>query len=184
MVYTKSMVNKKREDERGTYFSIVTHNMALGAEIVDVLPDFVSWAYIIHEPDTEEGSKHYHFLVRANGTRSVKQIADKVGIPSNFVQVVRKVVAFRRYMLHLDNDEKITYTLDDIHTNCRIDFVSAIEGNKKKDCNALFRDFKRLSRGIISPEEFVQLNYVELEKMGFYQKIKIFEMITRVHGTT
>ncbi|MBQ3445813.1 hypothetical protein IJG29_03790 [Candidatus Saccharibacteria bacterium] len=120
---------EKHEKEKGTFFCSVTHDLSLADEMIKVLPDFNSWAYIRHEPDTEEGTPHVHFLVRNNGTRSVKQIADKLGISSQYVQVCRKVVAFRRYMLHLDQEEKIKYKLDDIHTNRLSDFKAVIVGN-------------------------------------------------------
>ena len=179
---------KKLEDhlkEKGTFFCIVSHDLDQCQELIKVLPDFTSWAYIRHEPDSEQGSPHYHFLVRNNGTRSVSQIADKLGISGQYVQVCRKVVAFRRYMLHLDNDEKIKYSLDDIHTNRLPDFKSAILGNDQKDINDLYRDWRRLLAGDLTASEFVQLNYVELSKMNFYQKIKTFEVISKVaHNTT
>ena len=175
----------KHEQERGTFFCSVTHDLALAEEMIKVLPDFTSWAYIRHEPDTEDGTPHVHFIVRQNGTRNVRQIADKLGISSQYVQVCRKVVAFRRYMLHLDQDEKKKYNLEDIHTNRMADFKAAVIGNEQKDINALYRDFIDLSRGTITPDEFIQLNYVELSNMPFYQKIKTFEIITKhAHGTT
>lgn len=171
--------------EKGTFFCSVTHDLELAQEIIKVLPDFTSWAYIRHEPDTEDGTEHYHFLVRNNGTRSVGQIADKLGISGQYVQVCRKVVAFRRYMLHLDQDEKIKYTLDDIHTNRLPDFKAAIIGNDQKDINDLYKDWLRLCRGDLTSSEFIQQNWGELSKLPFYQKIKTFELLTKyAHNTT
>lgn len=169
--------------EKGTYFCSVTHDLALADEMIKVLPDFTSWAYIRHEPDTEEGTPHVHFLVRNNGTRSVWQIANKLGINGQYVQVCRKVVAFRRYMLHLDNDEKIKYELKDVYTNRVSDFESAIIGNYEKDINSLFADFIKLSKGTMTPQEFIQLNYVEMSKMCFSQKIKTFQIINTTFGS-
>lgn len=172
------------EKEKGSYFCSVTHDLALAEEMIKTLPDFTYWAYIKHQPDTDEGTEHYHFLVRHNGSRSVKQIADKLGISPQYVQVCRKVVAFRRYMLHLDDDDKIKYTIDDISTNSLFSFREAIEGNNEKDVNSLFRDFKNLYSGVITPEEFIQSNFVEMSKMAFSQKIKIFEIILNMAHTT
>lgn len=177
----------QHENEKGTYFCSVTHDLALAEEMKKVLPDFTNWAWIYHEPDTEEGTPHVHFLIRHNGTRSVKQIADKLGIASNYVQVCRKVVAFRRYMLHLDSDDKIKYTIDDVHSNNIADFKEAELGNQVKDVYALYRDFQKLSSGKITPDEFIQLNFVEMSKMAFSQKIKTFEILQKTfmsHTTT
>ncbi|MBQ9180946.1 hypothetical protein IJ135_02535 [Candidatus Saccharibacteria bacterium] len=168
------------EKEQGTFFCSVTHDLDLAKEMIQVLPDFTSWAYIYHQPDTEEGTPHYHFLVRNNGTRNVRQIADKLGIPSNYVQVCRKVVAFRRYMLHLDNDEKIKYTIDDVVTNRISDFKQAIQGNTESDVYELFRSFRSLSDGSLTADEFIQQNFIEMSKMAFSQKIKTFEIILKV----
>lgn len=170
--------------QRGTYFCSVTHDLDLATKMVETLPDFLSWAYIIHEPDTDNSTKHYHFLVRCNGTRTVKQIGDKLGISGQYVQVCKKVVAFRRYMLHLDCEEKIKYSLEDLHCNCLPDFKSAIIGNDKKDINDIYSDWKRLRSGRLTAEEFLQQNYVEISKLPFYQKIKTFELIDKYCCTT
>lgn len=171
------------EKEKGTYFCSVTHDLDLAQEMIKTLPDFTYWAWIRHDPDTEQGTEHYHFLVRHNGSRSVKQIADKLGISPQYVQVCRKVVAFRRYMLHLDSDDKIKYTIDDVHTSSIAGFRDAIEGNKERDVYSLFKDFRNLSTGAITPDEFIQLNFIEMSKMAFSQKIKTFDIINKTYNT-
>lgn len=171
---------KQHSKEKGTYFCSVTHDLGLADEMINTLPDFNFWAYIRHEPDIEEGTPHVHFLVRSNGTRNIQQIADKLGISPQYVQVCRKVVAFRRYMLHLDQDEKIKYTLDDIHTNHLLYFKEAIIGNQEKDVYDLFKSFRSLSSGEKTADEFIQENYIEMSKMAFSQKIKTFEIILKI----
>lgn len=171
------------EKEKGTFFTSVTHDLELAQNMIQVLPDFTSYAYIYHEPDTETGTPHYHFLVRNNGTRSVKQIADKLGISPQYVQVCRKVVAFRRYMLHLDQDEKKKYTLDDLVTNRKLDFEAAVRGEQQTDVYDLFKSFRQLAQGMKTPDEFIQENFIELSKMCFSQKIKTFETILKISDT-
>lgn len=168
------------EKERGTYFTCVTNDETCRKNIKEICKDFQSWAWIDHEPDTEDGKPHTHFLLRANGTRSVKQMADRIEISPQYVQVCRKVVAFRRYMIHLDNPEKKQYKLEDIHSSSIDSFKMAIEGEKNKDVYSLFRDFKLLSEGKITPDEFVQQNYIDMTNMAFSQKIKTFEIILKV----
>lgn len=171
--------------EKGTFFCSVTHDLDLGKRMVEVLPDFTSWAYIFHEADSDEGTPHYHFLVRNNGTRSVGQIADKLGISGQYVQVCRKVVAFRRYMLHLDSDDKIKYTLDDIKTSDLPAFKEAMNGNDKRDVCDIQRNWRDLTLGRMTREEFIQLNWSEIQKLNFYQKIKTFELLDKyAHNTT
>lgn len=173
------------ELQRGTWFTSVTHDLKLAEDMIQVLPDFQSWAYIKHLPDTEDSTEHYHFLIRSNGTRSIKQVADKLGIPSNFVQICRKVVAFRRYMMHLDSDDKIKYDVSDVVSNCKVLFEQAKIGNEKKDVLSLYNEYKLLLQGKITADEFVQSNFIELSNMPFYQKIKTFDIIFKSsHGTT
>ena len=168
---------EKHCKETGTFFCSVTHDLTLAEEMKKSSLDFQSWAWIYHEPDTEDGTPHVHFLVRANGTRNVRQVAEKLGIEPNYVQVCRKVVAFRRYMMHLDSDDKIKYNVSDIHTNNHTDFRIASRGNEEKDINSLWHDFCRLKSGRMTADEFIQLNFIEMTKMPFYQKIKTFEII-------
>ena len=129
------------EKQKSTYFCTVTHDLELAERMKSICLDMKYYAYIYHEPDNDDGSPHYHFIVRNNGTRSVKQIADKFGIPSNFVQPCRKVVAYRRYLLHLDNDDKIKYKVEDVHTNDIASIKSAVLGNDVKDVFSLYKLF-------------------------------------------
>lgn len=170
------------EKEKGTYFCSVSHNIPQCLDMIKTLPDFTYWAYIFHEPDTEEGSPHCHFLVRHNGSRSVKQIAEKLGISPQYVQVCRKVTAFRRYMLHLDQDEKKKYSLDDIKTSDILTFKEAISGNTKKDVLSIYRSFSSLSQGRVTVDEFIQENWVEFQRMSFATQIKIFKILHETWG--
>lgn len=169
----------QHEKEKGTYFCVVTNDNSCRVNIKQICADFPFFAWVDHLPDDENGSEHTHFLLRNTGTRSVKQMADRLQIPSNYVQVCRKVTAFRRYMLHADNPEKRQYTLNDIHTNRLIDFKIALEGNETKDVFVLYRDFNSLSTGEISAKEFLERNLTEVSKLSFSQKIKIFDTIHR-----
>lgn len=173
----------QHEKEKGTYFSVVTNDANCRSNIKSCCLDFPSWAWIDHIPDDEEGSEHTHFLLRNNGTRSVKQMSDKLQIPSNFVQVVRKVTAYRRYFIHADSPEKHQYQLSDIHTNRIIDFKMALSDNVDKDVFSLYRDLEKLSLGKITPQEFVELNFIDISKVSFTQKIKIFETIYKLYNT-
>lgn len=169
----------QHEKEKGTYFSVVTNDNYCRSNIKDICIDFPCFAWIDHLPDDENGSPHTHFLLRNNGTRSVKQMADRLDIPSNYVQVVRKVGAFRRYMVHADNPEKRQYSLDDIHSNRLIDFKIALDGNQERSVQDLYSDFRDLACGRISPEDFIDRNFNEVQKMSFGQKIKLFDTLHR-----
>lgn len=176
-----SGLSQKHELEKGTEFCAVTHDLSLAEDIKKSIIDYRKWAWIYHEPDTEDGTPHVHFLISTNGTRSIKNISDKIGLPSNYIQVCRKVVAFRRYMLHLDSDDKIKYKVEDVHTNSHVDFRIALRGNESSsDVYELFKSFRSLSMGRKTVDEFIQENYVEMSKMAFSQKIKTFEILCKI----
>lgn len=169
------------EKEKGTYFTCVTNNIECRNNIKEICKDLQYWAWIDHQPDDEEGSEHTHFLLRANGTRSVGQMASKLEISPQYVQVCRKVVAFRRYMIHKDNPEKRQYTIDDVHSNYIDSFRMSIEGdNAIKDVYSLFKSLDMLQGGRLSLDEFVQIHYVELSSMAFSQKIKTYETLSKL----
>lgn len=175
-----SGLSKKHESETGNCFCAVTHDLELAEDIKSAIRDYKKWAWIRHEADTDEGTPHVHFLIITNGTRSIKHISDKIGLPSNYIQVCRKVVAFRRYMMHLDCDDKIKYNVHDVVTNCHSDFRIAYEGNTRTtDVYELFKSFRSLASGRKSADEFIQENYVEMSNMSFSQKIKTFEIIIK-----
>lgn len=170
---------EKHLAERGTYFSVVTNDPSCRASIKEACLDYAMYAYIDHEPDDEDGKEHTHFLLRANGTRTVAQVAEKLQIPGNYVQVVKKVVAFKRYLIHFDQPDKKQYSINDLITNDKRGFEIAINGGTQIDTMELYKSFKKMRAGIIEVEEFINTYCAELNSLSFSQKIKIFEIISK-----
>ena len=181
----KSSKYKKHCAKTGTWFTLVSNIPEQRENMKVIAVDCQKWAFIDHQPDTDEGKPHTHFLVRINGTRTIQQVADRFEISPQYVQVTRKLTAFMRYMMHLDQPEKIRYKLDDIQTNFEDDFALVEQGNVKTlDVNSLFTLFQKVRCGQMSPADFIQYNYIEFSKMSFAQKIKTFETICKVANTT
>lgn len=180
------MKKKTFEDhinEEGSWFVAVTHDLSLADKIKTTILDFPSWAWIYHEADTEDGTPHIHFMLRSNGTRKIKHIADKIDLPANYIQICKNQVGFRRYMLHLDSDDKIKYSLSDVHTNQHTLFREAINANKtESDIFQLYEDYCKLYAGVLNPKQFIQNHCTEMEKMPFGQKIKTFQIINEEYG--
>lgn len=171
---------EKHEKESGSHFTVVTNDQKCRDSIKQAVLDFPAWAWIDHDPDDEEGKVHTHFIFRTNGTRNIRQVANKLEISSQYVQVVRKLTAFYRYFLHADDPKKKQYKLEDVQTNHILDFKIALEGNKDKDVFSLFRDYKRLQRHIITVDQFIEQNYIEFNKMSLSNKIKTFEILCKL----
>lgn len=174
---------EKHLAERGSCFSVVTNKPELRDSIKSAMPDFRLWSWIDHEPDDENGSPHTHFVFTTNGSRSIKMIADKLQIEGNYIQIVRKVTAMYRYLIHKDNPEKLQYSIENVHSNHIEDIKLAVDGQLKKDPNSLFREYMQLATGMITPEDFIHSNYVEISKMNFYQKIQTFQSIEKIACT-
>lgn len=171
--------------ETGFIFTITTNDEKCRSEIKEIMPDFKQWAWIDHVPDSDEGKEHTHFIFKMNGTRTVQQVADRCNISPQYVQVVRKITSFYLYMLHRTpqaiKDGKKPYELDDIHTNHIDDFRELVEG-KTRDVSSLFNQFIKLRVGVITPQEFIDKNFIDFNRMAFSQKIKTFEIITKNYG--
>jgi len=170
-------------NEKGSWFVGVTHDLSLAENIKTSILDFPDWAWILHQPDSDDGTEHIHFMVRANGTRSIKNIADKIELPGNYIQIVKNLVGMRRYFMHLDEPDKHQYDVYDVHTNNHGLFRQAKDGNKgSSDIFKLYSDYCRLTIGSISPKQFIDEHCDEMERMPFSQKIKTFQIINSEWG--
>lgn len=87
---------------------------------------FDEWAYILHDKDlTEDGTpkkNHYHVVGRLSGSRSPSTVANKIGVPANYVEC-KKGYTFKkgvRYLCHLDNPDKFQYDSGLISSNVEL----------------------------------------------------------------
>lgn len=170
--------------ERGCWFVAVSHEESSRDFLKSNCEDFPFWGWIDHVPDKEVDDSdchfHTHLIFRTAGTRRIKDVADKLQIPPNFVQKCRNIRSMLRYFIHLDNPDKVQYSESDVHSNKISEFKVAWTDNSDNDVRRLFNDVKRLRSGEISLDNFVDLHYVEFQKMPFYQKIKTYEYIEKI----
>lgn len=99
---------------------------------------FPEWAYILHDKDTlEDGSlkkPHYHVVGRLAGSRTPQTVANRIGVPSNYVDC-KKGYTFKkglRYLLHLDDPDKAQYDRSDIC--CSGDFSGYFSRGDESAC--------------------------------------------------
>lgn len=169
----------KHNESTSNAFVGVTHDMTCATFIKDSIRDFKFWAWIEHAPDNDDGTPHIHFMCKTNGTRKIKHIADKLHIPPNFIQVLHNEVGMARYFLHLDSDDKIKYSLDDVHTNNHGFFRRASKESVYSSPLDIWSDFVLLRTHAISSSEFIDKYQDEIDKLGFYQKIKVYDSIMK-----
>lgn len=81
------------------------------------LRGFKYYAYIKHLPESNETKEHYHVYISVDSATTIKAIANRLGIPSNYIQYVKSVRSSIRYLTHIDYPEKIPYSIDDVHVS-------------------------------------------------------------------
>lgn len=86
------------------------------------------WAYICHnhfsdfekEQAKEKGSEekiHWHLLLSFETKKSLSIIANVFGIQENLIECVNNYKSMERYLVHLDNEEKFQFNVDDVISN-------------------------------------------------------------------
>lgn len=177
------------ENDKSNRFCFVSHIPEQREELKQSVRGFPFWAYIDHlaekKPDSdEETHEHTHFMIRIKGTNSIKSIARTLGIPSNFVQICWVDRSYGRYFLHLDNPDKTQYKMSDIHTNKPSRFVIWQTDNQDDDVRRLYNDICKLKKGELSKKDFIDLHYVEIQSMGFYQKFNFLTSLDNTNNNT
>lgn len=82
--------------------------------LFDLKGSFKNYAYITHQPESNEKKKHCHFILSLDNPRTISSLSKRVGLAKNFIQPVKSLRASCRYLTHIDNDEKTQYNLTDV----------------------------------------------------------------------
>lgn len=79
-----------------------------------ITSNFEKYAYIVHKPEKDESKEHTHVLFYFNNKRYLSSLSNELGIPSNYFEEAH-LKPYLKYLIHYDNEEKIQYTLQDVH---------------------------------------------------------------------
>lgn len=82
---------------------------------------FKKFAYIKHEPESNEKKSHYHLYISLDSACTISAVSKRLGVPAQFIQHVRSERASLRYLTHLDYPEKIQYEIEDIKFSSNIE---------------------------------------------------------------
>lgn len=82
---------------------------------------FKKFAYIRHEPETDEKKSHYHLYISLDSACTISAVSKRLGVPPQFIQHVRSERASLRYLTHVDYPEKIQYEIKDIKYSLNIE---------------------------------------------------------------
>lgn len=82
--------------------------------VLRILKSHKKWAYIKHSPEVGEGKEHYHFILKLDNATKKETLANKIGIPFNYIDNIKSLRTMNRYLVHADDEDKIQYGVDEV----------------------------------------------------------------------
>ena len=169
----------KRLNERGVWFRGTTKCPADIDNIKLNISEFHYYAFIFHKPDDDDDRLHIHYVLQCNGTRSLKSVADTLGVDGQYLQKSTRPRGAIRYLIHLDNPEKEQYKFDDIFTNDKDFTRSFMTDNNQCSSSDLFEDLVLVRNHRMSCSDFISKYQWHLDRLPLYQRIKTLEVIMK-----
>lgn len=80
----------------------------------DIKGSFKNYAYIKHMPEEDEKKEHVHLILSLDNPRSEESLAKRLEIDKRFVRHIKSLRGSCRYLVHMDNEEKYQYNLDQV----------------------------------------------------------------------
>lgn len=142
-------------------FEFVVYDESIHYKLDDImfaLHGFKYWAWIKHQPEEEEKQVHYHIIIKLENATTIESISKKTGVPVHKIQYVKNIRAMCRYLIHIDDSDKIQYSIDDVHVSKLFE-----------------RKFKKNFQELKSEEEIIQDIYFWIDNSHFdsyHEKLK------------
>lgn len=143
------------------------------------LNGFKNYAYILHQPESDEKKPHYHVYIKLDSACTISAVSKRLGIPINHIQHVRSERASLRYLSHIDYEDKIQYNFYDIKYSKGIErslLKSYSDVESESDIiNSIYKFIDSLkcsysySQGIIELIRFVNMNFYD----SIYKRYRI-----------
>ena len=115
---SKNDISSSEEIEEKRYRNFTILLYPEWADFKDILQDikgsFKKYAYIKHIPESDEKKEHFHLILSLDNPRSIRSLSKRLEIPHNLIQACKSVRASCRYLVHIDNDDKFQYSLDQV----------------------------------------------------------------------
>lgn len=83
-------------------------------EVLRIIKAQKKYAFIKHIPESNEKKEHFHCIISLENPTLKSSLSKKLGVPSNFISEVKNLRAICRYLIHIDDDDKIQYSLDQV----------------------------------------------------------------------
>jgi len=152
----------------------IKHDIPQFIEQVKQCPEY---AYILHSKDTnhatgEQIETHCHAYIAFPNPRSFKSVAQLLNVPEHMVCKIIDKKSIIQYLIHKNHSDKYQYDFSEITSNF------TLEPYFMDNSSHLWRDYNSLRSGQLTPDDFYQLHKHSIDANNFYQKLRIFEMIT------
>ena len=97
---------------------------------IKTLTYFKSWAIITHDkdilPNGELKPPHFHCVLTFSNAKTIKSIADCIGVEMQYVEKIRTTTkSARLYLIHRNNPEKYQYSPEDVKAS--FDYVAYVD---------------------------------------------------------
>lgn len=105
------------DDKKYRNFMVLFYEESKHYKFDDVIFNIHSlkyYAYIKHEPEDDEKVAHYHAFIRLDSACTESALSKRLGIPVDKIQHVKNVRGACRYLTHIDYEDKIQYSLDQV----------------------------------------------------------------------
>lgn len=112
------------KNDRYRSFLILLYEDTTSYDINDIffeINGFKKFAYIKHEPESNEKKSHYHLYISLDSACTISAVSKRLGVPPQFIQHVRSERASLRYLTHVDYPDKIQYEFKDIKYSLNIE---------------------------------------------------------------
>lgn len=82
-------------------------------KVIDYIENnYTDYAYIVHNKDNKKN--HTHVLIHFNNKRYATSISKELGVPINYIEKAN-LVPYLRYLIHIDDEDKHLYSLEEVH---------------------------------------------------------------------
>ena len=123
----------------------------------DIKGSFKNYAYIKHMPEEEEKKEHVHLILSLDNPRTEESLAKRLDIPKRLIRHIKSLRASCRYLVHMDNEEKYQYGLDQVKVS------KSFSSTYFKSFDDLLSDEDVLDNIYAFIDDYKNLNPVQIE---------------------
>lgn len=127
--------------------------------------NFERYAYIEHKKEQDDLKVHTHVVIYFPNRRYVNGVAKELGSNACDLKLVScNLVPMLRYLIHYDDEDKIQYSIDDVHGTLKEKLESIIKGKNcdKENLNDIIDFILKCSKKVTFKAVFVyclNMNY-------------------------